>query len=153
MERHQGGPSRRMQARWPDLKSVGIGGPRMLARGFESWWPQEKLAVSGYVEVLRHYPEIAGIRPLTDRMMSMEASFDRLAREVQEMKRELSRARSERLEDLTLLVDLITTSWRAVDRRLGRIEQKLERMEGFPEPLGRHGGRPLGARRRGHLPT
>ena len=97
--------------------------------------------------------EIAGIRPLTDRMMSMEASFDRLAREVQEMKRELSRARSERLEDLTLLVDLITTSWRAVDRRLGRIEQKLERMEGFPEPLGRHGGRPLGARRRGHLPT
>lgn len=51
-----------LQARWPDVKAVGIGGPRMLARGFETWWPQEKLAVSGYVEVLRHYPEIAGIR-------------------------------------------------------------------------------------------
>jgi lipid-A-disaccharide synthase len=51
-----------LQARWPGMKSVGIGGPHMLARGFESWWPQEKLAVRGYVEVLRHYAEIAGIR-------------------------------------------------------------------------------------------
>ncbi|MEJ8856405.1 lipid-A-disaccharide synthase [Variovorax robiniae] len=51
-----------LQARWPDMRSVGIGGPRMLAHGFESWWPQEKLAVRGYIEVLRHYAEIAGIR-------------------------------------------------------------------------------------------
>ncbi|CAN5675912.1 lipid-A-disaccharide synthase [soil metagenome] len=51
-----------LHARWPDMKAVGIGGPQMLARGFESWWPQEKLAVRGYIEVLRHYAEIAGIR-------------------------------------------------------------------------------------------
>ncbi|MEJ8809819.1 lipid-A-disaccharide synthase [Variovorax ureilyticus] len=51
-----------LQARWPDLKAVGIGGPQMLSRGFETWWPQEKLAVRGYIEVLRHYAEIAGIR-------------------------------------------------------------------------------------------
>ena len=92
--------------------------------------------------------DIGGVRPLTDRMRLMETLFDRLAREVEEVKRELGRARSERLEDLTLLVDLITTSWRAVDRRLGRIDRKLERMEGFPEPSGRHEGRPLGEGRR-----
>ena len=51
-----------LQARWPALQAAGIGGPRMLAHGFESWWPQEKLAVRGYIEVLRHYAEIAGIR-------------------------------------------------------------------------------------------
>ncbi|WP_080898224.1 lipid-A-disaccharide synthase [Variovorax paradoxus] len=51
-----------LQARWPDLQTAGIGGPRMLAHGFQSWWPQEKLAVRGYIEVLRHYAEIAGIR-------------------------------------------------------------------------------------------
>ena len=51
-----------LRARWPDVPTVGIGGPQMLARGFDSWWPQEKLAVRGYVEVLRHYAEISGIR-------------------------------------------------------------------------------------------
>ena len=51
-----------IRRRWPDVQTQGIGGPQMLRRGFESWWPQEKLAVRGYIEVLRHYAEIAGIR-------------------------------------------------------------------------------------------
>lgn len=48
--------------RWPGLRAQGIGGPQMARRGFEAWWPHEKLAVRGYVEVLRHYREIVGIR-------------------------------------------------------------------------------------------
>jgi len=48
--------------RWVDLQSSGIGGPQMASRGFQAWWPSEKLAVRGYVEVLRHYREIVGIR-------------------------------------------------------------------------------------------
>jgi lipid-A-disaccharide synthase len=48
--------------RWPGAHSFGIGGPRMQAQGFEAWWPYEKLAVRGYVEVLRHYGKIVGIR-------------------------------------------------------------------------------------------
>ena len=51
-----------MKQRWPALTAHGIGGPQMAARGFEAWWPQDKLAVRGYVEVLRHYREIVGIR-------------------------------------------------------------------------------------------
>ena len=46
----------------PDLSFVGIGGPRMQSDGMEILFPMEKLAVNGYVEVLRHYLEIAGIR-------------------------------------------------------------------------------------------
>jgi len=41
---------------------IGIGGPKMQAAGMEILFPMEKLAVNGYVEVLRHYREIAGIR-------------------------------------------------------------------------------------------
>jgi len=48
--------------RWVDLQASGIGGPQMASRGFQAWWPSEKLAVRGYVEVLRHYREIVGIR-------------------------------------------------------------------------------------------
>jgi lipid-A-disaccharide synthase len=51
-----------MRARWPGLRAGGIGGPQMARRGFHAWWPQEKLAVSGYAEVLRHYHELVGIR-------------------------------------------------------------------------------------------
>ena len=47
---------------WPRLQSYGIGGTQMARRGFDAWWPSEKLAVRGYVEVLRHYREIVGIR-------------------------------------------------------------------------------------------
>jgi lipid-A-disaccharide synthase len=51
-----------LKRRWPSLQSAGIGGPQMARHGFEAWWPHEKLAVRGYVEVLRHYREIVGIR-------------------------------------------------------------------------------------------
>jgi lipid-A-disaccharide synthase len=51
-----------MRARWPDFRAGGIGGPRMAEQGFDAWWPHEKLAVSGYMEVLRHYRELSGIR-------------------------------------------------------------------------------------------
>ena len=51
-----------LTARWPGMTSVGIGGAHMASRGFQAWWPSDKLAVRGYVEVLRHYSEIVGIR-------------------------------------------------------------------------------------------
>ena len=51
-----------LKLRLPGARYAGIGGPRMKSAGFDSWYPMEKLAVRGYVEVLRHYPEIIGIR-------------------------------------------------------------------------------------------
>jgi hypothetical protein len=84
---------------------------------------------------VRHHSEALAVRPLADRMTLMDALFERLAQDLDGIKRELGRARSERLEDLTLLVDLITTSWRSVDQRLGRVERKLERLEGPPDRL------------------
>lgn len=51
-----------MVQRWPQLTSEGIGGAAMAAYGFKPLWGYEKLAVRGYVEVLKHYWEIVGIR-------------------------------------------------------------------------------------------
>ena len=46
----------------PSVQFIGIGGPKMQAVGMQVLFPLEKLAVRGYVEVLRHYWEIMGIR-------------------------------------------------------------------------------------------
>ncbi|OYY58981.1 MAG: lipid-A-disaccharide synthase [Hydrogenophilales bacterium 28-61-11] len=46
----------------PDLQAAGIAGPRLVQAGVEALYPSEKLAVNGYVEVLRHLPELLWIR-------------------------------------------------------------------------------------------
>jgi len=51
-----------LKNRVPGVEFVGIGGPKMQAAGVNSLFPMEKLAVRGYVEVLRHYREIVKIR-------------------------------------------------------------------------------------------
>lgn len=57
--------------RWPQLATGGIGGPDMARHGFEPWWPYEKLAVRGYIEVLRHYRGIVRIRDeLRERLLA-----------------------------------------------------------------------------------
>ncbi|MCO4094189.1 MAG: lipid-A-disaccharide synthase [Acidovorax sp.] len=61
-----------MQAKWPGLASRGIGGPQMAQRGFDAWWPSDKLAVHGYsMEVLRRLRELLRIRKnLRDRLLT-----------------------------------------------------------------------------------
>src|SRR5574340_829666 len=46
----------------PDVQFIGIGGAKMKSAGMEVMFPMEKLAVNGYIEVLRHYRELVGIR-------------------------------------------------------------------------------------------
>ena len=59
-----------LKQRWPSLQSFGIGGPHMVGQGFDAWWPHDRLAVRGYVEVLSHYRDIAGIRgQLAERLL------------------------------------------------------------------------------------
>ncbi len=60
-----------LNARWSGLKTVGIGGPQMVRRGFDAWWPQQLLAVRGYVEVLPHLRKLLRIRrDLGDRLLA-----------------------------------------------------------------------------------
>ncbi|QTD46424.1 lipid-A-disaccharide synthase [Ottowia testudinis] len=60
-----------LRARWPNLQSAGIGGAQMAARGFDAWWPIEKLSVRGYLEVLPRLPELLRIRRrLGDRLLA-----------------------------------------------------------------------------------
>lgn len=51
-----------LKARLPGATFCGIGGPKMLAEGFDAWWPAETLSVMGFSDALKRYRELAGIR-------------------------------------------------------------------------------------------
>ena len=62
---------RALRRHLPDAEFFGIGGPKMQAEGFEAWWPAEKLSVHGYVDALKNYRELSGIRrSLRDRLLA-----------------------------------------------------------------------------------
>ncbi|WP_454456438.1 lipid-A-disaccharide synthase [Thauera phenylacetica] len=53
---------RALRRHLPAAEFFGIGGPKMQAEGFEVRWPCELLAVHGYVNALKRYRELSGIR-------------------------------------------------------------------------------------------
>ncbi len=51
-----------IKARHPDAQFIGVGGPRMQVEGLDSYFPMERLAVMGLVEVLGRLPELLSRR-------------------------------------------------------------------------------------------
>lgn len=51
-----------LMQRFPTCRFSGIGGERMLNLGFESLYPQDRLAVMGFIEPLKRLPELLTIR-------------------------------------------------------------------------------------------
>jgi lipid-A-disaccharide synthase len=55
----------------PDARFHGIGGPQMMAQGFESHWPMDQLTVRGLLPVLLRYRELKGIQSaLRDQLLA-----------------------------------------------------------------------------------
>lgn len=120
--------------RWPQLAKEDdlVEGPReQLLRAVARLAAEGEAGASPVTNSLRY--ESLEVGPLAERMTVMDRLVERLLENLEGLNAELRRGRTERLEDLTLLVDLITTSSRTVDRRLNRIERKLN---GAPEQTG-----------------
>ncbi len=55
----------------PQARFHGIGGPHMIAQGFESHWPMDQLTVRGLLPVLMRYRELKGIQSaLRDQLLA-----------------------------------------------------------------------------------
>ena len=98
----------------------------------------ERLARAGSPEVVSPSPEVRPAR--TDAKPAASAGSDELtlrlamlleevAVRLNELRREQLSDRQDRVDDLAVLVDLMTTGWRGVDRRLARVERSLSRLE------------------------
>ncbi len=51
-----------LRRRYPDARFVGIGGARMQAVGFESWYDIKELSLFGFAEVVSHLPRLLRLR-------------------------------------------------------------------------------------------
>jgi len=51
-----------LRTRYPDARFLGIGGARMQAQGFESWYDIRELSLFGFSEVIRHLPRLLRLR-------------------------------------------------------------------------------------------
>ncbi len=69
------------------------------------------------IPVGRHIAEVRGLAGQT-------------IRRLERMEGDLLAERHARLDDLALLVDLITSGWKGVDERLARLEERLEDSKG-----------------------
>jgi hypothetical protein len=66
--------------------------------------------------VARHLAEVRGLSGQT-------------IRRLERLQTDIAAERKARVEDLALLVDLITSGWRGVEKRLDRMERVLDRVE------------------------
>jgi hypothetical protein len=64
-------------------------------------------------------------RPMARQLAEVRGLGNQTIRRLERLEGDLLAERHARVDDLALLVDLITSGWKGVDQRLGRIERKL----------------------------
>jgi hypothetical protein len=68
----------------------------------------------------------AEARPIGRQLAEVRGLANQTIRRLESLETDLLAERNARVDDLALLVDLITSGWKGVDLRLARMERKLE---------------------------
>jgi hypothetical protein len=68
-------------------------------------------------------------------LVQLSSVLSELAEAVRDLRRETDEERRERVDDLAVLIDLITTGWQGLDARLGRIEKQVGRLDAGRRPV------------------
>jgi hypothetical protein len=70
------------------------------------------------------------VHPVAEHVGAVGSLVGELQQSLAKLRTEVGRERQDRLGDIEVLIDLVVTGWQTVDRRLGRVEKMLERMQG-----------------------
>jgi hypothetical protein len=70
------------------------------------------------------------VRPVGRNLAEIRGLTNQVIRRMEGMEGDLLSERHARVDDLGLLVDLITSSWKSVERRLSTLERKLQAGDG-----------------------
>ena len=70
------------------------------------------------------------VRPVGRNLAEIRGLMNQVIRRLERVEGDLLSERHARVDDLGLLVDLITSSWKSVERRLTTLERKLQSGEG-----------------------
>jgi hypothetical protein len=68
-------------------------------------------------------------QPLGRQTAEIRGLLNRLIRQVERLETDLLAERNARVDDLALLVELITSGWRGVDDKLAAVAERLERID------------------------
>jgi hypothetical protein len=68
-------------------------------------------------------------QPMGRNLAEVRGLMNQLLRRLSALESDLLAARSARVDDLALLVDLVSSGWKGVDARLGRVEAVVTRLE------------------------
>ncbi len=121
-EAREGGPTRADLEAALERAEAGLDSLAQTAAELESAVPERLGAAieeGMRAEVLPVARHIAEVRGLTGQLIGR----------IEALQGEVAAERRERLEDLAVLVELIGSGWRAVERRLDRAERILDRIE------------------------
>jgi hypothetical protein len=71
----------------------------------------------------------AEVVPVARNLAEVRGLSGQTIRRLERLQGDLEAERRARVEDLALLVELISSGWRAVERRLDRLERSFDRLE------------------------
>jgi hypothetical protein len=71
----------------------------------------------------------AEVIPVARNLAEVRGLSGQTIRRLERLQGDLDAERRARVEDLALLVELISSGWRAVERRLDRLERSFDRLE------------------------
>jgi small-conductance mechanosensitive channel len=75
-------------------------------------------------------------QPLGRQTAELRGLLNRLLRQVERLETDLLAERNARVDDLALLVELITSGWRGADDKIGALTERLERIDDRISQLG-----------------